>query len=91
MMAMPAPKIIFPTAFSATASLCANDCASLDDLTTEARAELESGCAYLYAVNHPDAPRGSKPEPLPKDFRIKVAAYCEALMTRKTNIPASVI
>jgi hypothetical protein len=83
---MPAPTIIFPASFSATASLLPNDCARIEQLTADQRAELESGRAYLYAVNHPDAPRRRKIEPLPKDFRTKVAVYCEELMARKIGI-----
>jgi len=85
---MTAPTLIYPTSFSATASLSLSDCARLDQLTSEQRAELETGFAYIRAINHPAAPRRRKIEPLPADFRAKISVYCEALMARKTGIPA---
>ena len=85
---MTTPALIAPTSFSATAALTADDCTRLDLLTPEQRAELESGHAYIRAINL--GPGRRKFEPLPGDFRVKVAAYCEAKMTRKTGIPAAV-
>jgi len=85
---MPAPILIAPTSFSATADLTVNDCGRLDALTADQRAELQAGADYILAINL--GLRRPKFEPLPKDFRIKVAAYCEAKMTRKTGIPAAV-
>lgn len=85
---MTTPLLIAPTSFSATADLTANDCTQLDRLTPEQRAELEAGHDYIHAINL--GPGRRKFEPLPKDFRGKVAAYCEAKMTRKTGIPAAV-
>ena len=85
---MPTPTLIAPTSFSATADLAANDCTLLDRLTPEQRAELEAGHDYLRAINLGPGRRSF--EPLPGDFRGKVAAYCEAKMTRKTGIPAAV-
>lgn len=82
---MSAPTITYPTSFSATASLLPSDCANIEALTAEQRAELEAGRAYLYALNHPATPRARTIEPLPKDFRAKLAAYCEELMARKMN------
>lgn len=79
--------VTFPTSFSATARLSPSACALLDRLTPDQCAELELGRTYLYQVNHPQAPRGQTVQPLPADFRAKVAAYCEALMARKTGIP----
>lgn len=81
------PGLIAPTSFAATAALSRADCARLDALTPEQRAELEAGHAYILAINL--GPRGRKFEPLPGDLRSKVAAYCEAKMTRKTGIPAA--
>jgi len=85
---MPTPTLIAPTSFSATAELTAKDCTHLDRLTSAQRAELQAGADYILAINL--GPRRRKFEPLPADFRGKVAAYCEAKMTRKTGIPAAV-
>ena len=85
---MTKPILIVPTSFSATADLTANDCTRLDRLTPEQRAELEAGHDYIRTINLGPARRSF--EPLPKDFRGKVASYCEAKMTRKTGIPAAV-
>ena len=85
---MPTPTLIAPTSFSATADLTVNDCGRLDALTADQRAELEAGHDYILAINL--GPGRRKFEPLPADFRGKVAAYCEAKMTRKTGIPAAV-
>ena len=85
---MPKPILLAPTSFSATADLTANDCTQLDRLTPEQRAELEAGHDYLRAINLGPGRRSFAP--LPGDFRVKVAAYCEAKMTRKTGIPAAV-
>jgi hypothetical protein len=85
---MPALPLIYPASFSATAALTVNDCNRLDLLTPEQQAELESGHAYIRAINL--GPRRRKFEPLPKDFRAKVASYCDAKMTRKMGLPAAV-
>ena len=85
---MTKPILIAPTSFSAPADLTANDCTRLDRLTPEQRAELEAGHDYLRAINLGPGRRSF--EPLPADFRGKVAAYCEAKMTRKTGIPTAV-
>ena len=82
---MPTPTLIAPTSFSATADLTLKDCTQLDRLTPAQRAELEAGHDYILAINL--GPGRRKFEPLPADFRGKVAAYCEAKMTRKTGIP----
>jgi len=80
---MTTPPLVYPPSFAATAALALNDCARLDQLTPDQRAELEAGFAYIRAINHPDAPRRPDPQPLPGDFRAKVALYCDALMARK--------
>ncbi len=85
---MTKPILTAPTSFSATADLTANDCTRLDRLTPEQRAELEAGHDHIRAINIGPGRRSF--EPLPGDFRGKVAAYCEAKMTRKTGIPAAV-
>ena len=84
---MTTPILIAPTSFSATAELTAKDCTYLDGLTSAQRAELQAGADYILAINLGTKRR--KFEPLPQDFRGKVAAYCEAKMTRKTGIPAA--
>lgn len=85
---MTPPIVIYPASFSVTATLSRATCGHLDQLTTEQRDELETGLAYIRAINHPEAPRRRKIKPLPADFLVKVSAYGEALMTRKTGIPA---
>jgi hypothetical protein len=85
---MTTPILTAPTSFSATADLAADDCTHLDRLSAAQRAELEAGHDYIRTINLGSERR--KFEPLPKDFRVKVAAYCEAKMTRKTGIPAAV-
>ena len=85
---MTTPTLIAPTSFSATADLTADDCTHLDRLSAAQRAELQAGADYIRAINLGSERR--KFEPLPADFRGKVAAYCEARMTRKTGIPAAV-
>ena len=82
---MPLPPLIYPPSFSATASLAPLDCKRLDDLTAAQRAELQAGADYTLAINR--GPRRRKFSPLPEDFRLKVAVYCDAQMTRKTGIP----
>jgi len=85
---MPLLPLIYPPSFAATAALTARDCGRLDALTADQRAELEAGHDYILAINL--GPGRRKFEPLPADFRVKVAVYCEAKMTRKTGIPATV-
>lgn len=75
-------NIVFPTSFSAVEALSINDCAQLDRLTHDQRAELEAGRAYLHAINLRRPPNGLVHQDLPVDFRIKVAAYCEAVIAR---------
>ena len=85
--AMSLPPLIYPPSFSATASLAPLDCNRLDDLTPDQRAELQAGADYILALNM--GKRRRKFTPLPEDFRLKVAVYCCARMTRKTGIPAT--
>ena len=83
--AMTTTPLIYPPSFSATADLAPLDCKRLDDLTADQRAELQAGADYILALNM--GKRRRKFTPLPQDFRIKVAVYCDAKMTRKTGIP----
>jgi hypothetical protein len=82
------PPLVYPPSFAATASLARSDCARLDRLTSEQRAELDAGLAYIRAINLADAPRRSQIQPLPEDFLEKLSAYAEARMARKSGIPA---
>jgi len=84
----PPPPIVYPPSFAATAGLARSDCAQLDRLSPVQRAELNAGLAYIRAVNLADGQRGPKIQPLPEDFLEKISAYAEALMARKSGIPA---
>jgi hypothetical protein len=88
MTAMQAPPLIYPPSFAATAALSLRDCTRLEQLTPEQRAELESGIAYLRAINHPHAPRRRNVQDLPGDFRAKVASYGQALIDQKMGLRA---
>ncbi len=78
--------IVYPQSFAATAALSPNDCARLERLTAKQRAELEAGRAYIGAINRRGVARRLKPQPLPADYRAKVAAYCGELLARKAGL-----
>jgi hypothetical protein len=82
------PPLVYPPSLAATADLARSDCARLERLSAEQRAELDAGLAYIRAVNLADGRQRGKIQPLPEDFLVKLSTYAEALMTRKSGIPA---